>query len=841
MKQEQEFLNHIQDALGHSPNDFNPNGKLHRFDTDKKGNKAGWYVFYADSPAAGAGGDWVTGSSFKWCEKVERELSQAERQKFKQRIETARKTKDEEQRQAQALAKEEAANIWRNSSECPASHPYLENKQVKPLGVMQFNQYGSLCVVVPVRIDGELTSLQFIQPSSDKRFLKDGQIKGGYHLIGTPSKRLIICEGYATGCTIHEATGEAVAIAFNAGNLKPVVKALRLKYPELSLVVAADNDHKKEAEGKGNAGLTKGKEAADLGNASLVHPPKSFDGSDFNDMSKAYGLAQVKSLFVAKADQRNIPYGYACNKDGVAKHHEDKDVEQITHAPCWVDAISRDGNGGNWGRLVHWIDQDGHEHKKALPADMFHGGADELAGFLALNGGLMIVPSKEKKLLQYLALFRTNNRLLSAPSTGWLHQYFVLPLQTINEPTVEQVVFQPLEASAAITCIKGKGSFKDWQEQVAGVAESPLVQFAICAALAAPMRFHAGVDAGGFHFWGSSSKGKTTLLQAASSVWGNGADPSRHSGADAYLQRWNATKNGLEGMAAAFNDLPLCLDEIGEGSAKDVGSIIYNLMSGTGKVRMNKGCGMRERKSWRILLLSSGEHSIPEYIAMGGQTVKGGQLARLVDIPATKLFNDRKEADRMKVACAQYYGTAGVTFLSLPEIVGDFKASWKAFDVDNIGEAASNIAGRVRDRFALVACTGELAIQSNILPWKKGQALEACQHAYALWLDSGSAASESSRGVQAVKAFIMQNESRFELGACDVPHNRAGWKRDERYHFTPAAFKEACNGANDKGVMNELDELGLLQKARANRLGNRIRVEMKLTSVVSVSGNILEK
>ncbi|MDQ6962976.1 MAG: DUF927 domain-containing protein, partial [Mariprofundaceae bacterium] len=524
-------------------------------------------------------------------------------------------------------AKVEAANILRNASECPASHPYLEKKDVKPLGIMQFNQYGSLCVVVPVRIDGELTSLQFIQANGDKRFLKDGQLKGGFHLIGTPSKRLIVCEGYATACTIHEATGEAVAIAFNAGNLSPVVKALRLKFPELSLVVAADNDHKKEAEGKGNAGLTKGTEAAELGNATLVYPPESFNGSDFNDMAAEYGLDAIKCKFVVGADNPwgNVG-GYTCNKKGVSIIADGKDVERITHAPCWVSAISRDGSGGNWGRLVYWIDQDGHEHKQALSADMFHGQADELSRFLAMHG-LSIVPSKEKKLLQYLATFKTDKRLLSAPSTGWLNQSFVLPLQTVNEPTGEQVVFQPTEASAAITCIKAKGSLKEWQEHVAGVAESPLVQFAICAAFAAPMRFHAGVDAGGFHFWGSSSKGKTTLLQAASSVWGNGADPSRHSGADAYLQRWNATKNGLEGMAAAFNDLPLCLDEIGEGSARDVGGIIYNLMSDTGKVRMNKGCGIRERKSWRILLLSSGEHSIPDYIAEGGQTAKGGQLA----------------------------------------------------------------------------------------------------------------------------------------------------------------------------------------------------------------------
>ncbi|MDQ6962221.1 MAG: DUF927 domain-containing protein [Mariprofundaceae bacterium] len=841
MNQEQTFLDYMQKTLGYSPNELNQSGKIQRFDTNKKGNKHGWCVFFPDAPASGAFGDWSTDSQSTWCEKVEHDLTKAELRKQKQRIEAARKAQREEREKAQALAQVEAANIWRNASACPASHPYLENKDVKPLGIMQFNQYGSLCAVVPVRIDDKLTSLQFIQANGDKRFLKDGQIKGGFHLIGTPSKRIIVCEGYATACTIHEATGEAVATAFNAGNLSPVVKALRLKFPELSLVVAADNDHKKEAEGKGNAGLTKGKEAAELGNATLVHPPKHIEGSDFNDMAKEGGLDVVKKVFTVKADDRHIPWGYVCNKDGVSIHRDDKDAEQITYDPCWVSAISRDSKRGNWGRLVHWVDQDGYEHKQALPADMFHGQAEALAGFLASSGGLMIVPSKEKKLLQYLASFRTDKRLLSAPSTGWLSESFVLPLQTINEPTGEQVIFQPTESSAAMTCIMSKGSLKEWQEHVAGVAQSPLVQFAICAALAAPMRFHSGVDAGGFHFWGDTSQGKTTLLQAASSVWGNSSGSSEKGGGDAYLQRWNATKNGLEGMAAAFNDLPLCLDEIGEGDKKDVSGIIYNLMSGTGKTRMAKSINLRERKSWRILLLSTGEDSIPGYIKAGGQKVNGGTLARLVDITSDNIFKDEYEADAMKAACCDYYGTAGVNFLSLPEIVEDFKAAWKAFDADSIGEAASNIAGRVRKRFALVACTGELAIQSNILPWEKGAALAACQHAYALWLGSASASSEASRGVQSVKAFVLQNESRFEVAAVDVPHNRAGWKRNDLYHFTPAAFKEACNGSSDKGVMNELDELGFLVKARADRLGNRIRVAGKRVTVVSLKDDILSK
>ena len=58
------------------------------------------------------------------------------------------------------------------------------------------------------------------------------------------SNQVIVCEGYATGASIHEATGQAVAVAFNAGNLQAVAVALRAKYPCLTITIASDDDWK---------------------------------------------------------------------------------------------------------------------------------------------------------------------------------------------------------------------------------------------------------------------------------------------------------------------------------------------------------------------------------------------------------------------------------------------------------------------------------------------------------------------------------------------------------------------------------------------------------------------
>ena len=114
-------------------------------------------------------------------------------------------------------------------------------------------------LLVPVRdAAGTLHGLQFIGPDGVKRFKTGTAVAGCYHAIGKPNGKILIAEGYATGATLHEITGYAVACAFNAGNLKPVAEALRVKYPNAELVLCADDDHLID----GNPGLTKATEAA---------------------------------------------------------------------------------------------------------------------------------------------------------------------------------------------------------------------------------------------------------------------------------------------------------------------------------------------------------------------------------------------------------------------------------------------------------------------------------------------------------------------------------------------------------------------------------------------------
>ena len=242
-------------------------GRLHRYrvDGDKAGSTNGWYVLHEDDKPFAAFGSWKTGQNLTWTAARNTEMTAAERHALHERLAAARAARDAEQARIHAEARERAAKLWARSAPAGDDHPYLVRKAVHAYGLRQLRNQ----LVVPLRdTDGTLHSLQFIAADGRKTLLTGGRKRGCYHAIGRPERALCICEGYATGASIFEATGHATAIAFDAGNLEAVARALRNKFPRLALVVCADND----VSTPGNPGLTAGRAAARAVGAALAAP-----------------------------------------------------------------------------------------------------------------------------------------------------------------------------------------------------------------------------------------------------------------------------------------------------------------------------------------------------------------------------------------------------------------------------------------------------------------------------------------------------------------------------------------------------------------------------------------
>lgn len=293
---EHEFQAAIAAAGQTPPDTLHGDGKLHRYSTDgKPSHKNGWYFLHLDGIPWGQAGSWdVNGGDpvCHWCAKSDTAMTQAERdtQQAQQRAMKAQRDADVIQRQQSAAT--DAAQRLAAATPC-TQHDYLTTKGVQGYSV-KVDSAGSL--IVPMRdTAGTLHSLQTITPTGDKRFLFGGLVKGCYHSIGKPAGVLIVCEGYATGASIHESTGHAVAVAFNAGNLEPVALALRAKYAQLKIIMAADDDHLTA----GNPGLTKARAAA-LAVSGLVAVPdfganRPDKATDFNDLHQLAGAGAVKA------------------------------------------------------------------------------------------------------------------------------------------------------------------------------------------------------------------------------------------------------------------------------------------------------------------------------------------------------------------------------------------------------------------------------------------------------------------------------------------------------------------------------------------------------------------
>jgi putative DNA primase/helicase len=278
-----QFIEVMKSAGLTPPNLIEPE-KLYRFSgADKSAdNKSGWCKLFADE-TGGVYGDWSQDLSASWQAKRSTPYTQAESEALNLQIAKSKALAEEDKREKQLEAAKGAESLWRDAQPATNDHAYLVRKGIKAHGAKKHR--GDL--VIPVREGAATRSLQFIGDDGTKRFLPDGRVKGCYFSIGNTKDAAALCiaEGFATGATIHEATGYPVAVAFNAGNLKAVALAMRAKLPDMTLIVCADDDYKTD----GNPGLKKATDAAIAVNGKLAIPDfgenRQDGATDFNDMA----------------------------------------------------------------------------------------------------------------------------------------------------------------------------------------------------------------------------------------------------------------------------------------------------------------------------------------------------------------------------------------------------------------------------------------------------------------------------------------------------------------------------------------------------------------------------
>lgn len=248
-----------------------------------------------------------------------------------EQLEERQRVRDEARRQSIADQKQReydaamlAAELWDAASEC-TDHPYLERKGVKAHGLRVGrwplrNRHGEIyahaenALLIPLRNSGaKLTTLQAVFSQlppgyeTDKAFLRDGVKSASWHTIGdfSAATTVALCEGYATGATIHELTGWCVLVCFDRTNLLTVGKKIKPHADGKVLIVCADNDRHTH----GNPGITAAKATgAEIGARVLVPEfAEDDDGTDFNDLPRDQARTQLLGQQVTKAAKLPAP------------------------------------------------------------------------------------------------------------------------------------------------------------------------------------------------------------------------------------------------------------------------------------------------------------------------------------------------------------------------------------------------------------------------------------------------------------------------------------------------------------------------------------------------------
>jgi putative DNA primase/helicase len=263
-------------------------GKIHRDSRYGHRSKSAWYVAWAEPFPICIAGDWRTGERWEFKDGTPRnraEMRQA-RDMMAAAAATAARARSDKQKHVAIAAQFEL----QGAAPAASSHPYLMKKGIPPTeGVRE--QDGALLIPL-ADIDGTVWGLQRILPDGKKLFLSEQRVAGCLFAIGRVGPTIYICEGFATGASVRQATGAMVLCAFSASNLRRVADAARMKYRRADIIIAGDNDRFTD----GNPGAAEAEcVARDLCIAfAIPHFTAPVRGTDFNDLALAEGQDEVR-------------------------------------------------------------------------------------------------------------------------------------------------------------------------------------------------------------------------------------------------------------------------------------------------------------------------------------------------------------------------------------------------------------------------------------------------------------------------------------------------------------------------------------------------------------------
>jgi putative DNA primase/helicase len=834
-------------------------------------NKRYWAVRFTGGYALG---DWVSNlREFAFEEgfdhkKCQRQIAEAQRKLTKER------------NTGHAEAAVVAQQLWDSASEC-LTHPYLEIKKIKAHGLKIDRQ----TLLIPLYDEnGNLVSLQKIWPNPKKPgefikgFLKGSRLQGNCFTIGTIADQVVICEGYATGATIHEITGLPVVVAFSSNNLLNITHRVVKNHPRTGVIIAADNDRFKP----GNPGLTKAKEAAKAVKAHLVVPEFASDEgepTDFNDLYVNEGAEKVREAFSSETkEKKETSTDNSENDSEITDEHLPEGFRLTTSALYYIDrrsgpiylcaylrVISKTVNidSNESGKLLEFRTIHGEIKKICMRSkDLFAGHTQTILKDLAGAGLHINLEAPTRKILVYLNNYSPARSIKTTRKSGWCANGFLTENGIITIEEREEDIL--LDTAYGSTCVAVSGSGDDWRENIGRLCRgnSRLI-LAASTAFTAPLLHLLDRPNFGIQLVGKSSAGKTTALYVAASVYGPRG----------YVKSWRATDNGLETVAFNHNDMLLILDEMGEMSPQKIGATVYMLANGVGKTRANTSGDAKQPKTWRIALLSAGEIDLNTHMASVGSAAMAGQNIRLLPVPAvpkdmtglienTHGFNTPSAMVKHLITATQRcYGAPLPEYIQLlmrnqEKIIDDFNDGLEEKKAEVIPSHADGQDNRVFDFFFTVGFAGELATKYGLTGWRAGESLDTTIAIFKDWVvaKGGFGNQEEKMLLYKLRCFFQKYQySRFlpinnydEADETKSVNEFIGYRKNMNagvtFYAYPERFKDAVQkeiNADFEEILKLADELGIVERTDNRNRAKKVRIGKKTVRMLVFNSKVL--
>jgi len=774
---------------------------------------------------------------------------------------------------------------WNHYQHPPQKFPYLIKKQIDSYQLKYTAYSNEPALVVPLYTllsptSFLLKSFQFILSNGEKRFEKGHKNDNAtFYPVGkdlNESDIILFCEGAATAHTIASCVPYSVISCGPISNLEPVIRIFTQQFSNKKFLLCADNDWN---ENNKNPGLEIAQTILEtLGVPYCLPIFKTQKKGDFNDLLCWEGqeevIQQLSKALQSKASPLYttiIPSGYRLsfdNTNGLEKGLYDQSLKKIS-PPIKILYESYDQKGKNNGKCFLFLDSQGNKKRITLENKLLSDPKETASTLLDAGFAFPTFQKQKNLLMQYFIQSKATPPKTTITKPGWVDKVFLLP-SFITDATPFLMHDRPL-----LQGFESKGTPQEWQNNIEILCcDNALLTFVVCATLTPPLMALIAPEEKhlfGFNFFGSSSIGKTTLLELAQSIVGINL-----------IHQWRTTDNAVESLFEARNALPCFLDEMAQADPKIIGETAYLFGNGEGKGRAKVTGEAKERKTWNhSILLSTGEEVSKQMTKAKGVDIKAGALMRILDIPAQRTYgifdnipdgvdSPQTLANKLKEKTKQFYGTPFVQFIlslqekaflphllqELKQAIGTHKKLFKeTFDTNQ----DSSQIGRSLDYFSWIYATGCLAAETNVFSHlTQDRIFEACQDVFNSWVDQRGTRSslEEQEFLETLIRFLTTHIKTHLGNLDDVKNNQdlnnpyqkqlKGYyalgdspdKTIQAFYFDEANFTDLCGGKDKNWCLRVLQTQGFIQKIN-NRYVKQMRFRGEKRYFYEIKGAII--